>query len=167
MSILMISSIGILSFDDAFAEPIFLAVRMLTPCCGLVSSNQQLDSVEQISLLAGRSESISLNIREADTVLFSISINGGIKDDIDISIRDSIYGANDCCTGRINDFYSNRVSLEFTKDKAATRNLIFEFDNSFSTDASKFIVFNYTIERGNIPQETTKTLKDTDSDGIL
>jgi len=153
ISILITSSIVILNFDDAFAEPIFLAVRMLTPCCGFVSPNQQLDSVERITLTPGDSKSISLNIREVDGVLFSVSVDGGVNDDIDISIRDSTYGIKDCCSGRISDFYSNRVVLEFTEDRAATRTLIFNFDNSFSNDASKNIVFTYTIEKGDIPQD--------------
>jgi len=154
-SILISSSLGLSNFDDVFAEPIFLAVRMLTPCCGFVSPNQQLDSVERITLAPGGSKSISLNIREVDVVLFGVSIDGGVNDDIDISIRDSTYGANDCCSGRISDFYSNRVGLEFTEDGAATRTLIFNFDNSFSNDASKNIVFTYTIEKGDIPQDTS------------
>ena len=137
----------------AFAEPIALAIRMLTPCCGFVEPGTSLDKWESFTLAPGDDKTVNFRLREVNSILFSVSVTGGTNDDVDLTIRDSSYGALNCCTGRIADFYNNRVSLEWTDRQSETRTLSFEFDNSFSTLSSKNVVFKYTVETRQTSEE--------------
>jgi len=142
----------------AFAEPIALVIKMLTPCCDMVEPDTALEKIESFTVAPGDDKTINFRIREVDFILFSVSVTGGSNDDLDLTIRDSSYGALNCCTGRIADFYSNRVSLEWTDHQSETRTLSFEFDNSFSSISRKNVVFTYTVDKRETDEESTERM---------
>ena len=92
---------------------------------------------ERLVIAARSYEQISIYLNQGDELNYSVSVSGGIKDDIDLTI---FYpGGGDDGGGRIYDTYTSSFVAK------TPGNYVFSFSNTFSLVSNKSV--NFTYER--------------------
>ena len=107
--------------------------------CALISIQvgQALAESQSVQIQAGKGKSLAISLEQGDTIQFSFSVQGGIRNDINFIIEDPNSAV--LSNIRVGPLYTSELQINISG------NYTFTFDNSFSTISSKSVQFNYQV----------------------